>query len=155
MRLKQNVGALVPMLIATAVGLSLVTAPREASAAVVLCQSANGKHVTWRVTACKANETTLNVASQIGVLGSSVVTRDSPVLDLSTGTTATVFCEPGETAIGGSVNIIPDGSGAVTTSRPVGDTFLDSPDDGHPFIGWLGVSNSGSGSMVVHVFCAS
>jgi hypothetical protein len=75
----------------------------------------------------------------------------------SSNTTLDVFCHAGETAIGGSVNIIPDGTPGVLTSRPVGDTFGDSPDNGTSFIGWRGVAGPGSGGalLVVHVFCAS
>jgi hypothetical protein len=82
----------------------------------------------------------------------AVVTRDA--LGTANGSNVDVFCNSGETAVGGSVNIIPDGTGTVITSRPVGDTFGDSPDNGTPFIGWRGVG-SGGGLLVVHVFCAS
>jgi len=74
---------------------------------------------------------------------------------MSGGTyTGDSFCNPGETAIGGSANIIPDGTGTVLTSRPDGDTFGDSPDNGSSFVGWRGV-DTGTGLLVVHVFCAS
>jgi hypothetical protein len=81
-----------------------------------------------------------------------VINRDT--LGTADGSTADSFCKAGETAIGGAVNIIPDGTGTVVTSRPVGDTFGDSPDNGTSFIGWRGVG-TGGGLMVVHVFCAS
>ena len=64
------------------------------------------------------------------------------------------FCQAGETAIGGAVNIIPDGTGTVITSRPVGNVFGDSPNNGGSFVGWRGVA-TGTGLLVVHVFCAS
>jgi len=83
-----------------------------------------------------------------------VVTRDT-LVNMSGGTyTGDSFCNPGETAIGGSANIIPDGTGTVLTSRPDGDTFGDSPDNGSSFVGWRGV-DTGTGLLVVHVFCAS
>jgi hypothetical protein len=81
-----------------------------------------------------------------------VINRDT--LGTADGSTADSFCKTGETAIGGAVNIIPDGTGSVITSRPVGDTGGDSPDNGTSFIGWRGVG-TGGGLMVVHVFCAS
>lgn len=82
----------------------------------------------------------------------AVVTRDA--LGTADGSNVDVFCNSGETAVGGSVNIIPDGTGTVVTSRPVGDSFGDSPDNGTAFIGWRG-NGTGGGLLVVHVFCAS
>jgi hypothetical protein len=83
-----------------------------------------------------------------------VINRDT-LANVSGTTTADSFCHAGETAIGGSANIIPDGTGTVVTSRPVGDTFGDSPNNGGTFIGWRGVASGASGLLVVHVFCAS
>jgi hypothetical protein len=87
-----------------------------------------------------------------------VVTRDAlATVSSSENTTVDSFCNSGETAVGGAVNIIPDGTPGVVTSRPDGDTFGDSPDNGTPFIGWRGVATPAGGGalLVVHVFCAS
>ena len=82
----------------------------------------------------------------------AVATRDA--LGTANESKIYVFRIPARPPSAGSVNIIPDGTGTVITSRPVGDTFGDSPDNGTPFIGWRGVG-SGGGLLVVHVFCAS
>jgi hypothetical protein len=83
-----------------------------------------------------------------------VINRDA-LASLSNSTaTLNSFCNAGERAVGGSVNIIPDGTGTVITSRPVGNMFGDSPNNGSGFIGWRGVA-TGTGLLVVHVFCAS
>ena len=87
-----------------------------------------------------------------------LVTRDELATVSSTeNTTVDSFCNSGETAVGGAVNSIPDGTPGVVTSRPDGDTLGDSPENGEPFIGWRGVATpAGAGSLlVVHVFCAS
>jgi hypothetical protein len=66
------------------------------------------------------------------------------------------FCNAGEVAIGGAVNIIADGTGTVITSRPDGDSFGDSPDSGGTMDGWRGVVHADSdGLLDVHAFCAS
>ena len=83
-----------------------------------------------------------------------VINRDA-LASLSNSTaTLKSFCQAGETAIGGAVNIIPDGTGTVVTSRPVGNIFGDSPNNGGSFVGWRGVA-TGTELLVVHVFCAS
>ncbi|WP_437806392.1 hypothetical protein [Sorangium sp. So ce1078] len=88
---------------------------------------------------------------------SGVVNRDA-LASVTSGQTVTLtsFCESGEVATGGSVNLIPDGTPlTITTQRPVGNTFGDSPDNGTSAIGWRAqVTAGGSGLLVVHVFCA-
>jgi Collagen triple helix repeat (20 copies) len=88
---------------------------------------------------------------------SAAINRDA-LLSVSAGQNATLdsFCQAGEHAVGGAVNIIPDGTGTVITSRPDGDMFGDSPDNGGTFIGWRGVVHADAGGLlVVHAFCVS
>ncbi len=90
-------------------------------------------------------------------LFSQVINRDA-LQNLNAGDDVTLdsYCQTGEVAVGGAVNIIADGTGTVITSRPVGNTFGGSPSNGSAFIGWRGVVHADSGGLlVVHVFCAS
>jgi hypothetical protein len=88
-----------------------------------------------------------------------VVTRQGREVVASSGNTSfDLFCNPGETAIGGAVHILPDGTPGVVTSRPVADR-LDGfpPFNGGSFVGWRGVATAqgAGGVLVVDVFCAS
>jgi hypothetical protein len=90
-------------------------------------------------------------------LVSQVVNRDA-LQSVNAGDDVTLdsYCQAGEFAVGGSVNIIPDGTGTVITSRPIGDSFGDSPDNGSSMVGWRGVVHADAGGLLdVHVFCAS
>ncbi len=87
-----------------------------------------------------------------------LVNRDA-LQSVSAGDNVTLdsYCQTGEVATGGAVNLIPDGSSlTVLTQRPDGDTFGDSPDNGGTAVGWRAVVHANDGGLlVVHVFCAS
>ncbi len=83
-------------------------------------------------------------------LGATVTNREA-VVELSAGSpegSATVGCLGGERLIGGSVNILPDGSGTVSVSRPVVGR------DG-TITEWFGMGSGADGEqLVVHALCA-
>jgi hypothetical protein len=96
-------------------------------------------------------------AARVGLF-SHVTNYDATQL-LSAGQQATLdeLCPDGTVAIGGSVNIIPDGDGTIQVSRPDGDTFGDSPDNGGALVGWRGIATATNNDDVidVHAYCAS